>query len=98
MFNGKPIIGIVGGIGSGKTFVARLFGELGCMVIEADALVREAYDDPRVRRTLSEWWGGEVFTPTGSIDRPAVARRIFENELERRRLEGLLHPWVDARR
>jgi dephospho-CoA kinase len=98
MYHGKPIIGIVGGIGSGKTFVARLFGEMGCMVIEADALVREAYLEPRVLRTLREWWGDEVFAANGSLDRAAVARKVFANPKERTRLERLIHPWVDDRR
>ena len=98
MHAGKPIIGIVGGIGSGKTFVSRLFGELGCLVIEADALVREAYDDPAVHRALREWWGEEVFQPDGRVDRPAIARRVFNDPDQRRRLEGLLHPWVNDRR
>src|ERR1700704_6323820 len=98
MFAGKPIIGIVGGIGSGKTFVARVFGELGCLAIEADELVREAYEDPAVRRTLREWWGDGVFLADGSLDRAAVARKIFGDAAERARLEGVIHPWVDARR
>ncbi|HEY2587828.1 MAG TPA: dephospho-CoA kinase [Tepidisphaeraceae bacterium] len=98
MFSGKPIIGITGGIGSGKSFVARLFGELGCAVIDADAQVREAYDDPQVRQTLRQWWGDEAFKPDGTLDRSAVARRIFNDPDERRRLEGLLHPMVHAAR
>ncbi|HWE97992.1 MAG TPA: dephospho-CoA kinase, partial [Tepidisphaeraceae bacterium] len=60
MFSGKPIIGIVGGIGSGKSFIARIFGEFGCRVIDSDAQVREAYRDPHVRETLASWWGPEV--------------------------------------
>lgn len=98
MFSKKPIIGIVGGIGSGKTFVARLFGELGCLVIEADALVRQAYADPIVRRTLREWWGGEVFMADGRVDRAAIAGKVFNDSDQRSRLEQLLHPWVSARR
>jgi len=98
MYAGKPIIGIVGGIGSGKTFVARLFGELGCLVIEADALVRDAYDDPAIRDILRQWWGDEIFLPNGSLNRAAVARKVFADPQQRTRLEGLIHPWVDARR
>ncbi len=98
MFAGKPIIGIAGGIGSGKSYVARLFGELGCLVIEADALVREAYLDPAVVRTLREWWNGEVFAVDGSVDRAAIARKVFSDPVQRRKLEQLLHPWVSARR
>lgn len=98
MFNGKPIIGITGGIGSGKSFVACLFGKLGCAVIDADAQVREAYDDPQVRQTLRQWWGDSTFKPDGTLDRAFIARRIFNDPDERRRLEGLLHPMVHAAR
>lgn len=98
VFNGKPIIGIVGGIGSGKTYVARLFGELGCMVIEADALVREAYEDQAVKARLREWWGDEVFKADGTVHRASIARRIFQDAEQRKRLEALLHPWVNFRR
>ena len=99
MFAGKPVIGIAGGIGSGKSFVASLFGELGCAVIDSDAQVKAAYRDPAVRETLRAWWGDEVFLPDGSVNRPAIARRVFADEAERRRLESLIHPWVaEARR
>ena len=94
----RPIIGIAGGIGSGKTSVARLFGELGCLVIEADALVREAYLDPAIRRTLREWWGDKMFLADGSVDRAAIARKVFNDPEQRLGLEKLLHPWVGARR
>ena len=96
--SGKPVIGIAGGVGSGKSFIARLFAELGCAVIDSDAQARAAYQDPAIRRTLREWWGDEVFLPGGDINRPAVARKVFADEGERRRLEGLIHPWVAAAR
>lgn len=95
---GKPIIGITGGIGSGKSFVAALFGELGCAVIDADAHVRAAYGDPEVRQTLRQWWGAGIFKEDGSVDRGAIARRIFSDSADRTRLEGLIHPIVNAAR
>jgi len=94
MFAGKPIIGIAGGIGSGKSRVAQFFGELGCIVLNADAQVRELYRDPVVKQTLRSWWGDAVFTPAGEVDRSAVAGKIFADPDERRRLEQLLHPLV----
>lgn len=94
MYAGKPIIGIAGGIGSGKSFVARLFGEEGCLVLDADAAVRAAYETPAVKESLREWWGADVFQADGSVDRRAVARRVFADPAERRRLEGLLHPYA----
>ena len=99
MFAGRPVIGIAGGIGSGKSFIARLFGELGCAVIDSDAQVKAAYRDPSVRDALRSWWGEEVFLPNGDINKPVIARRVFADEPARRRLEALIHPWVaDARR
>ena len=99
VFAGKPVIGIAGGVGSGKSFVARLFGELGCGVIDSDAQVRAAYLDPSIRQAIRSWWGGDAFLASGEINRQFVARKVFADETERRRLEGLIHPWVaEARR
>jgi dephospho-CoA kinase len=98
MFRGKPIIGIAGGIGSGKSFVARLFGEFGCCVIHADEQVKSAYNDPAITAILRSWWGKAVFHPDGNIDRAAVARIIFNDPQQRQRLEELLHPYVTAAR
>jgi len=98
MFSGKPVIGIVGGIGSGKSFIAHLFGELHCAVIDSDAQVRLAYADPGVLRTLREWWGDEIFLPDGQINRATIARRVFNDPIERKRLEGLIHPYVSEAR
>ena len=94
MFAGKPIIGIVGGIGSGKSFVARLFGDEGGLVIDSDVQVRQAYTRPDVRARLREWWGDIAFDEQGEIDRAAIARRVFSDPAEKRKLEGVLHPLV----
>ncbi|HZL38150.1 MAG TPA: dephospho-CoA kinase [Tepidisphaeraceae bacterium] len=97
MYMRKPIIGIAGGIGSGKSFVARLFGELGCHVIDSDAQVRAAYRDPRVLETLSAWWGPAAVLQ-GQPNRAFISARVFSDEQERHRLEQLLHPIVNAAR
>ncbi len=98
MFAGKPIIGIVGGIGSGKSYIAKLFAELGCLVIDSDEQVRDAYNDPNVRNTIRQWWGDEVLMPHGAVNRAAIARRVFNSPDDRRRLEGLIHPMVHEAR
>lgn len=98
MFEGKPIIGIAGGIGSGKSFIANLFGELGCLVINSDDLVRQAYKDTVVKSEIKRWWGKLVFDPNGEIDRSAVARKVFQYPSEKQKLEALLHPIVDKTR
>src|SRR5262245_10503936 len=98
MFAGKPIIGIAGGIGSGKSLVAKLFGEMGCMVLSADEDVTAIYRDLKVQETLKQWWGDDVFNRSGELDRKAVAARIFADRTERKRLETLIHPLVAKRR
>jgi dephospho-CoA kinase len=98
VYRGKPIIGLTGGIGAGKTFVGNLFAEMGCLSISSDALVRDAYTEPEIKRLLRDWWGDDVFGPSGEVDRSAIARRIFDCVEERQRLEGMLHPQVDRLR
>jgi dephospho-CoA kinase len=73
-----------------------MFGEEGCLVIDSDRAVGEAYKRPEVREKLREWWGEAVFLPgpDGGINRKAIAQRVFADEKERKRLEGLIHPIV----
>ncbi|HET6247202.1 MAG TPA: dephospho-CoA kinase [Tepidisphaeraceae bacterium] len=98
MYAGKPIIGIAGGIGSGKSFIARLFAEAGCRVIDSDAQVRRVYEDPAVIETLKQWWGPGVLKTDGTVDRGFIARTIFGDAQQRVRLEQFLHPLVNAAR
>ena len=90
----KKIIGLVGGIGSGKSAVARIFASLGCGLIDADRLSHQALDDPEVRRKIVEWWGPSVVDKNGSVDRKAVGERVFADPDALRRLEELIHPRV----
>ena len=96
--NRVPLIGIAGGIGAGKSSVARILGELGCVVSESDAAARAALHEPHIRDELVRWWGSGIVNPQGAIDRSAVASIVFSNPGERRRLERLTHPWIEARR
>ena len=98
LFQGKPIIGIAGGIGSGKSAVAGFFGEKGCLIIDSDKLAHQAYDDLKIRRELRDWWGDAIFGADGKLNRKAVAQHIFNDLSQRRRLENLLHPWVNEAR
>jgi dephospho-CoA kinase len=98
VFYGKPIIGLAGGIGSGKSFVAEIFGEMNCLVINSDRQAKAAYNDPAVRDSLRKWWGETVFNSDRSVNRTAIAEKVFENPAERERLERLLHPWVNNAR
>ena len=93
-----PVIGLVGGIGSGKSAVAGLLRELGCLVCDSDELVRAQYDDPIIRAQLQGWWGPGILDERGGVDRSAVSAIVFRDPAERVRLEGLLHPRVEAER
>lgn len=94
----KPIIGLTGGVGAGKSSVARVLSSLGCGVIDSDSLAREQYGDPQVVATLRSWWGDGVCRPAGEVDRAAVAGIVFSDRAALARLEGLLYPRLAARR
>ena len=93
-----PVIGLVGGIGSGKSTVAEVFASLGCVVSDSDQQVRELMREPSVISRLREWWGDDVVDQDGQIDRSRVAQIVFEKPFERRKLEGLIHPMVHEHR
>src|SRR5688572_16703702 len=69
-----------------------------CLVLSADEHVRDAYRDPAVVARLRQWWGDSIADPSGELDRKAVARIVFENSEEKKRLENLVHPIVAAKR
>jgi dephospho-CoA kinase len=94
----KPVIGLLGGPGSGKSLCARQFAKLGCAVIDADAIAREALDEPEVAEQLVQWWGREILDAQGGVDRAAVGRIVFQDAGELDRLERLIHPSVHRRR
>ena len=94
----KPIIGLCGGIGSGKSLVAQELARLGAVVIDSDRLGHEALARPEVVARLREWWGAEVLDAGGRPDRARIARIVFGDGEARRRLEGLIHPLIAAAR
>ncbi len=94
----RPVIGLTGPIGAGKSTVARILGDLRCVVADSDALARQALCDPKIHATLTRFWGGRVTDESGRIDRQALARIVFADAAERRRLESVVHPYINARR
>ncbi len=98
MKNRKPLVGVAGGIASGKSLVARLFGELGAGVISSDTLNHEVLLRPDVRRLIQSWWGADLYDPSGRPDRRRIADIVFSDPEQRRRLERLTHPLIDERR
>ena len=90
----KPIIGILGGIGSGKSTVAACFAELGCVVLDADALAHAILDEPDVVLAMVDRWGPDVLDSDGAIGRGKVAKQVFDSREELDFLNGLIHPRV----
>jgi len=91
-------IGLTGGIGSGKSTVARLLAERGAAVVDADLLAREvvAPGTPGLAAVV-EVFGEGVLTTDGALDRPALAAVVFDDAEARARLDGIVHPLVRAR-
>lgn len=93
-----PVIGLVGGIGSGKSLVASQLRQMGCLVCDSDAMARDILRERSVRERIVSWWGSAVLDSDGEVDRGRVASIVFSRPEERRRLEALIHPLVEARR
>lgn len=98
MSTGKPIIGLTGGIGSGKSTVASILRELGAVVIDSDRLNHEELNSPEVIDQLRRWWGDGVVGRDGLADRTAIRRIVSADADERTRLERLVHPRIERRR
>ena len=92
-----PVVGLTGAVAAGKSTVAALLAERGGRVIDVDGLGREVLDDVDVRDEVAAWLGGGVLHEDGSLDRAALASRVFDDEAALRRLEGIVHPRVRAR-
>ena len=91
------VIGVLGGIASGKSWVARRLVGPGGVLIDADTIAREVIDSPLVRTELKAAFGPAIETPTGELDRDALARRIFSDPAAKERLESFTHPLIRAR-
>jgi len=75
----KPVIGILGGIGSGKSTVAAEFAKLGCKVIDADEIAHELLDEPRVKEKIIGIFGRAILDSEGKIDREKLAEVVFDD-------------------
>jgi dephospho-CoA kinase len=92
------LVGLTGGIGSGKSTVAASFRARGWPVIDADAVAREIVEpgEPALA-ALADRFGADILRPDGSLDRPALARVAFADDAARADLDRLTHPAIAAR-
>jgi dephospho-CoA kinase len=91
------LVGLTGGIATGKSTVSEMLRGLGCVVIDADQLAREvvAPGEPALAAVAREF--GDVLTPDGALDRKKLAAIVFADPARRRQLEAILHPAIRAR-
>ena len=88
------ILGIIGGIGSGKSTVAALFRPFGAAVIDADTIGHQVLSLPNVKESIQKRWGSVVFGSNGTIDRRKLASIVFADEKELSYLKSLTHPLI----
>jgi dephospho-CoA kinase len=92
------VLGLTGGIGSGKSVVAQMFAQLGAEVIDADQLAREVVEPGRpALGEIVATFGPDVLLPDGRLDRPKLAGIIFADSAERARLDAITHPRIRER-
>lgn len=94
-----PVIGVVGGIGSGKSYVARLLSEhLPVVVVDADAAGHQVLEQEPVKQAICERFGSAVFSEAGDVDRRQLGHIVFgtneESVQARHDLEAIVHPRI----
>lgn len=91
-------VGLTGSIAVGKSFVASVFTELGCHVLDADQTAREVVmpGTPGLKALVEEF-GHEILSEDGTLDRKALGAIVFADEEKRQRLNHILHPFIIAR-
>jgi dephospho-CoA kinase len=92
------LVGLTGGIGSGKSMGSRMFRDLGCLIIDADLLAREVVEpgEPAHAKIVAEF-GKQVLDAEGQIDRKKLGALVFGDPAKRKRLEGFTHPEIRQR-
>lgn len=89
------VIGLTGGIGSGKSTVSQFLAELGAVILDADRVGHEAFKpDTDVWREVVAAFGRQIVTPTGDIDREKLGEIVFGNPESRARLNQIMHPRI----
>jgi dephospho-CoA kinase len=94
----RLIVGLTGGIASGKSLVGAMFVKLGAALIDTDVVAREvvARGEPGLAAVGAEF-GPKVLLPSGELNRPALRSLVFADDAKRRQLEAILHPLIRSR-
>ena len=92
------LVGLTGGVGTGKSMVSRMFRDLGCLIIDADLLAREVVEpgEPAYDKIVAEF-GKQILEADGRIDRKKLGALVFADPAKRKRLEEFTHPEIRQR-
>ena len=89
------LVGLTGGIGSGKSLAASFFKELGAHIIDADQLSRDlVHPGQTALKEIVNYFGKNILDPTGNLDRRKLAKIVFQDPGKKSILEGILHPKI----
>lgn len=89
------IIGVTGGMGSGKSLASRMFGELGAVVIEADKVGKKLYSiDPTLKNKIVEAFGNDILDDSGEVSFKELAAVAFKNSFSVGLLNSITHPFI----
>ncbi|OFC71348.1 dephospho-CoA kinase [Alteromonas confluentis] len=94
----KPfVVGLTGGIGSGKSAVSDLFAQQGIDIVDADVVARQVVEPGTpALQAIIDHFGEAIVTDSGTLNRPALRKRVFDNDLDKQWLNALLHPAIRA--
>jgi len=88
------VIGIMGGIASGKSALAQEFARLGAKIVDADRIGHRVLERADVRKKVQQVWGDAVLSPEGAVDRSRLGEIVFRDQAELRKLSEIVHPLI----
>jgi len=93
--DGRLVVGVTGGIASGKSTVSRMLEDLGSPMIDFDALARDVVEPGRpAYKEIVDYFGTQVLQEDGTLDRKALSKIVFSDMEKRKKLEGFTHPRI----
>jgi len=92
-----PVLGVLGGIASGKSTVSGLLARCGATVVDADRIGHQVLEMPRIKMAVRKAFGQSMFAADGSVNRSALAEAVFADPQALARLNGIVHPAMLAR-
>src|SRR5262245_41471680 len=96
-YQGPRVVGVIGGIGSGKSQVTRLLAELGAEVVSGDELAHEALRQSELKVKVVQRWGRQILGADGEIQRRKLGAIVFADPAELKELEEVVHRYIKCR-